>query len=145
MPSPAATRLTPAQRAFLETPRIAVIATVGEDGAPHQAAVWFRLEPDGTILLNSRVARRWPQDLRRTGRVSIAVVGPDDGSKWLGLAGELASVDDDPVRGLDGIVALHRHYHDGVEGPEVRPYYAPYPRVSLFVRIVGVHDHLDRA
>jgi predicted pyridoxine 5'-phosphate oxidase superfamily flavin-nucleotide-binding protein len=80
------TRLSPAVRAFLAAPRIAALATVGDDGDPHQAVVWFRLEPDGRILVNSRSTRRWPDELRRQGRAALAVVDEDDGLRWVGHA-----------------------------------------------------------
>ena len=41
-------------RAFLERPRrFATLATIDADGMPRQAVVWYRLEPDGSILVNS--------------------------------------------------------------------------------------------
>ena len=76
MPSPAAVDLTDAVRAFLAQPFIAMIASLDEDGAPRQAAVWFRLDDDGRILLNSRAGRRWCDNLERDGRMSIAVIDP---------------------------------------------------------------------
>ena len=79
MPSPAAVDLTDAVRAFLAQPLIATIASLDEDGAPRQAAVWYRLDDDGRILLNSRAGRRWCDNLERDGRVSIAVIDPEDG------------------------------------------------------------------
>ncbi len=134
--------LSAAHRAFLEARRIAVVATVGEDSSPHQATVWFRLDPDDRIMLNGRVERRWAKELRRTGRMSIAILDPDDGSRWLGLATDLESVDDDPVRGLEGIMELHRLNHDGLAGPETEAAYATHPRVTVRVRITGVRDDL---
>ena len=58
-PDPA---LTPEVRAFLEEPRVVTIATIDPDGAPRQAVAWYRLEPDGRILVNSRTPRRWPRE-----------------------------------------------------------------------------------
>lgn len=142
MPTTAAPTLNGAQRAFLEPPRVAVGATAGEDGAPHQATVWFRLEPDGSIMLNGRVARRWSRELRASGRISLAVLDPDDTYRWLGLEAGLESLDDDPARGLEGIMELHRRYHDGGAGPEVEAAYATHPRVTFHVRITRIHDHL---
>ncbi|MFI5262329.1 MAG: pyridoxamine 5'-phosphate oxidase family protein, partial [Candidatus Limnocylindrales bacterium] len=60
-------------RRFLEAPgRYAVIATLGADGSPHQAVIWYAVDGDG-ILINSRVGRRWPTDLLRDPRVSLNV------------------------------------------------------------------------
>ena len=43
-PSP----LSPPMLAFLAAPRFAVLASLDRGGAPRQAVVWYRLEPDGT-------------------------------------------------------------------------------------------------
>ncbi len=142
MSAPPTTELAPHQVAFLEPPRVAVVATVGEDGMAHQSTVWYRPEPDGTLMLNSRVARRWSRDIRRTGEISIAVVDAEDGYRWLGLRCKLASIDDDRARALGDIMALHRRYHDGAAGPEVEASYGAHPRVTFYVRPVRVHDHL---
>lgn len=75
MPS-AAAPFAPAIRRFLETPgRFAVIATLAEDGMPHQAVVWYRLTDEG-ILVNGLEGRRWPANLQRDPRVSLVV--PDE-------------------------------------------------------------------
>ena len=51
------------------------LATVGADGAPHQAVIWYRLDDDGRILVNSRSRRRWPTSCSATRRASLAVIG----------------------------------------------------------------------
>ena len=79
-------QLTPRIRAFLEQPLFAALATVDPDGAPRQAVIWYRLEDDDRILINSRVGRRWPSNLQRDPRVSLAIIGTD-GYAWVGLTG----------------------------------------------------------
>ncbi|HTS15451.1 MAG TPA: pyridoxamine 5'-phosphate oxidase family protein [Candidatus Sulfotelmatobacter sp.] len=64
-------------RRFLERPgRYAVIATLGADGTPHQAVIWYTVDEAG-LLINSRVGRRWPTDLLRDPRVSLTVDASD--------------------------------------------------------------------
>ena len=75
LPDPVA--LPPAARRFLETPgRYAVIATLGADGSPHQAVIWYAIDEQG-LLINSRVGRRWPTDLLRDPRISLTVDDSD--------------------------------------------------------------------
>jgi PPOX class probable F420-dependent enzyme len=135
-------RLDDRLRAFLEQPLFGTLATIDPDGAPRQAVIWYRLEGDGRILVNSRVGRRWPANLRRDHRVSLAVMSPD-GYTWLGLTGRVAEVDDDPERALADIVALAWRYHpDGPAAAELDSY-AAYPRITFRIAIDGVHDHLE--
>ena len=142
MPSPVAVGLTDAVRAFLAQPFIATIASLDEDGAPRQAAVWYGLDDDGRILLNSRAGRRWCENLERDGRVSIAVIDPEDGYRWIGLVGEVEEVVTDVERSRDDIVALAHRYHP--EGPTASSIalFRRQPRVTFLVRITGIHDHL---
>jgi PPOX class probable F420-dependent enzyme len=128
-------------RRFLTAPRAAVVATVGVDGAPHQSLIWYRLEPDDRILVNSLVGRRWPADLRRTGRAALAVANTRNELSWVGLATELASIDDDPERARADIVALAYRY----QGQPTAEYLAQYDdqqRVTFRLRVTAFHDHL---
>ena len=142
-PSPAiAGALSAPQRAFLDAPLFATVATTDANGAPRQAVIWYRLEDDGRITLNSRLTRFWPANLQRDGRLSLAVIGPD-GYSWLGLTGRVAEVDDDPERALADIVALAWRYHPDGPDPADLASYAAYPRITFRVAIDGVHDHLE--
>ena len=58
-PGPRAISLSDRVRTFLAAPNYATLATIGEDGTPHQAVIWYRLDPDDRILVNSRSPRRW--------------------------------------------------------------------------------------
>jgi len=93
-------------RAFLDVPRFAVVATIGADGAPHQAVVWYLLRGD-TIVINSAQGRRWPANLRRDPRVEITV---EDGYRYVQLGGSV-EVDDDQGRAQADIAAMAHRYH----------------------------------
>ena len=66
-------------RSFLtaEPPRYATLATVNKDGSPHQIVIWFLLRGDA-LVVNSRRGRRWPSNLERDGRASLAVYENED-------------------------------------------------------------------
>ena len=130
-------------RAFLEAPRFASVATTDDDGTPRQALVWYRLLPDGRILLNGRLPRRWCANLLRDPRVSIAVVDAEDGYRWLGLTGVADEVVQDLEPARNDIVALAHRYHP--EGPDegMVARFRSEPRITYRVRITGVHDHLE--
>jgi len=61
--------LTDAQRAFLQPPRLAHLATVGAAGAPHVVPVWYALDGDAfyfTTVMTRRAARNLVRDPRMT-------------------------------------------------------------------------------
>jgi PPOX class probable F420-dependent enzyme len=132
--------LSDAVRGFLDGPHAAALATVGADGTPHQVVVWYRLEPDGRILVNSRPPRRWPAELRRTEQAALAIVDETDGQRWVGLACTLDEVVEDVDRARDDIIALAHRYRDA--SPEAVALYRTQPRVTFLLRIDAIHDHL---
>jgi PPOX class probable F420-dependent enzyme len=140
---PTVTTLSPAARTFLEGRHVMSIASLDPDGAPRQAVAWYRLEPDGRILFNSRTPRRWCLNVMRDGRVALSVIDPADGQVWLGMTGVVDEVIEDVERARDDIVALAHRYHP--EGPteESIATFRTQPRVTFLVRITGVHDHLE--
>ena len=139
LPPPAT--LSDRVRTFLELPLYPSLATIGSDGAPHQAVIWFRLEPDGRILVNSRNPRRWPGDLRRDGRASLAVTALDDPFKWVGLQTVVEEIIDDVPTAREDIVALAVRYGEDDPGTVAR--FRSQDRISFRLRIVAVHDHLE--
>jgi hypothetical protein len=141
MDIPPAATLTERVRTFLEQPLYPTLATVGEDGTPHQAVIWYRFEPDGRILVNSRSPRRWPTELQRDRRASFAVTALEDPFRWIGLQVVVEEVIDDVLQAREDIVALAVRYAEDDEESVAK--FRTQQRISFRLRIVAVHDHLD--
>jgi len=137
------TVLSDAQRRFLSQPGFASVATLDEDGTPTQAVVWYRLEPDDRILVNSRAGRRWCENLRRDRRVSMSLIDGHDGYRWLGLAGRVDEVVDDVERARADIISLAHRYHPEGPAPTSIATFRRQPRISFLIRIDAVHDELE--
>ena len=135
--------LTDPARRFLAEPHIASVATLDADGSPRQTVVWYRLDPDGRILLNGRMPRRWCANLARDRRVAISVVAGDDPYRWIGLTGSVEEIDEARPRAQDDIVALAHRYHPEGPGDESIAAFRSQSRVTFLVRITGVHEHLE--
>jgi PPOX class probable F420-dependent enzyme len=120
-------------RSFLAEPRYATIATLDEDGAPHQAVVWYAVEGDD-LVINSRRERRWPRNLLRDGRIAVAVFEAERPFHWLGLKGraELLHEGEDAMA---DIMALARRY-----GRDPQQY-AGQDRISFRVRIESTFEY----
>lgn len=128
-------------RAFLGQPNYATLATIGPAGEPHQAVIWFRLEDDGRILVNSRAGRRWPAELQADARCSLAITDRSDPFTWVGVQAVVESVVDDVEVARDDIVSLSVHYGEFSEASAAR--FRSQPRISFRLRLTGIHDHLD--
>ena len=141
MANPDAVALIDRVREFLDQPHFASLGTTGADGAPHQAVIWYRLDPDGRVTINSREGRRWPADLKRDPRVSLAVFWGQDPNRWVGITGLVDEVVEDVEPARDDIVALAHRYDDATASSIAS--FRTQQRVSFRIRIVGIHDHLQ--
>ncbi len=124
---------------FIRMPGLyATIATVGRDGAPHQARIWYRLEGE-TIVINSAVGRRWPTDLQRDPRISLTVA---EGYDWVGLNGLVEPIEDQATAQSD-IAAMARAY----ETPEVAATsiarFRGERRISFHVHPERIHEEFE--
>jgi len=136
--------LSPAIRDFLAETRFATIATINSDGSPSQALIWYRFGDD-TIVINSAIGRRWPTNLLRDPRISVAVHDADDGYRWVGLNGSVEARTDQAAAQAD-IAEMARRYHadDPAEAEAlIRDRFQRQTRISFRVVIDRVHDHLD--
>lgn len=117
-----------------------MIATLNADGSPHQAVVWYLVGDDGdTLIVNSAEGRRWPTNLRRDPRMSLAV---EDGLEWVGLDGTVEIVDD-PAQGQADIAAMARlNDPPEVAEPSIRNQFERQRRVSFRLRPTRIHAEL---
>ena len=136
--------LSDSQREFLDADRFATIATIDPDGSPRQAVLWYRLEGD-EIVLNSRVGRRWPTNLQRDPRISIAVSDATDGYRWVGLTGSARVVSDQATAQADiAEMARRYHAHEPDEAERlIREGFEGQQRISFRVSPLAVHDHQE--
>jgi PPOX class probable F420-dependent enzyme len=99
--------LTPAERAFLEEKRFAVVATKNTDGSPHLAVMWYLVDGD-EIVVNSAQGRRKDRNLAADPRMSLLV---EDGYRWVRIDG-LASIDHDQTKAHAYIRRLASRYYE---------------------------------
>lgn len=138
--------LPPRVRDFLAAPdRFLTLATLDPDGAPRQAIVWYRLDPDGRIVVNSAEGRRWPANLRRDPRCALSVADPADGYSFVALVGQVEETIDEQAIAQADIAGLARRYHaaDPAAAERVIGQFRAQHRVSFRIAIRAVHDHLE--
>ncbi len=136
--------LSPRIRDFLAATRFVSLATADPDGSPRQAVVWYRLDGD-EIVVNSKVGRRWPANVLRCPRVSLAVADAADGYRWVGLSGTATPITDQPTAQAD-IAEMARRYHadDPAKAERlIADRFERQERISFRISIHSVHDHMD--
>ena len=85
-----ASKLTEAQRAFLQEKRFAVVGSKNPDGSPHLAVMWYLVDGDD-IVVNSAQGRRKDRNLAADPRMTVLV---EDGYRWIRVDGT-ARIDHD--------------------------------------------------
>ena len=103
-----ATTFPPQFRDLLETKKaFAHLATLLPDGSPQVTPVWFDF--DGTDLrINSAKGRVKDLNMRRDGRIAVAILDPDNPYRHLAVRGRVEEITE---RGADAhIDALTKKY-----------------------------------
>ena len=76
---------------LMAAPNIAVISTIGRDGSPHQAPVWYIWQDGALLIPTERRSQKW-RNIERDSRVSICIdtrEGPTRVALSSGTADEL--------------------------------------------------------
>ena len=94
-------------RAYLREKRFAVLATLNKDGMPQLTTMWYLLEDDGTILMNTKVGRAKERNMRRDPRISVCV---ENDYTYVTLSGKVEMIDDPEIAQRD-IFRLSSRYH----------------------------------
>jgi PPOX class probable F420-dependent enzyme len=128
-------------RRFLAEPHHATIATTDADGRPRQAVIWYLFEDD-TLVINSRVGRRWPTNLVRDGRISVAVMDETQPLHWVGLSGTV-EIEAEGLPAQAAIAAMARRYDDPATAERKIREFERQERITFRIRIASFHDHLD--
>jgi PPOX class probable F420-dependent enzyme len=101
-------KLTPAERRFLEEKRFAVVGTKNPDGSPHLAVMWYFLDGDD-IFVNSAEGRIKDRNLAADPRMSVLV---EDGYRWVRVDGRARIEHDQSITHADIRRLATRYYED---------------------------------
>ena len=129
--------LTPAeQREFLETAQTMTLASVDRHGYPHLVAMWFVVDPDGTVLMTTYAKSQKALNLRRDPRCTLLV---ERGLRYDQLQGVMirgrATLEADVERTLDVLTRIHRK-HGGEQPEGLREILRAQARKRVSVRII---------
>lgn len=111
-------------KSFLARPNFAVLATVDPKGRPHATPMWFLLEEDGTLLLNTSEGRKKLENLRKRPWVAVTVYDREDPYRYVQVRGRVRELNRE--RGPEDIERLARRYtgapfnYRGGDAPEKR-------------------------
>ena len=102
---------------LLQSTALALVSTLGPDGAPQVTPIWFLFE-QGSVRFSLVEGRQKLRNLRRDPRLSVVVVDPTRPTHYVELRGT-ADLTPDPELALERAVALkYAGEHVDVEPPE---------------------------
>ncbi len=123
-----AAELTEKARAFLREKRFAVLATINKVGTPQLTTMWYLLENDGTIMMNTRVGRSKERNMRRDPRISVCF---EEGYRYVTITGRVEMIDDPQVSQRD-IFRLSTRYHgEEIAKKQMETQFSKEQRVTL--------------
>ncbi len=135
-----AVELSQKARAFLQEPHFAVLATIHQDGTPQLTTMWYLLEGDGIILMNTKVGRLKERNLRRDPRISICI---EDGYNFLTINGSVELIDD-PEKSQHDIFRLSARYHGEEKAAlQMQEQFSKEKRLSLLLKPERIVEHFD--
>jgi PPOX class probable F420-dependent enzyme len=127
-------------QAFLQELRFAVLATINQDGTPQLTTMWYLLEDDGTILMNTKVGRQKERNLRRDPRISICI---EDDYNFLTINGTVYVIDD-PQRTQHDIYRLSARYHGEEKARrQMQDQFSKETRVSLLLKPKHIFEYFE--
>ena len=138
--------LTPTeQREFLASALTMTLASVDRRGYPHLVAMWFVVDPDGTVLMTTYAKSQKAMNLQRDPRCTLLV---ERGTRYDQLQGVMirgrATLDPDVERTLDVLTRIHAT-HGGEQPEGLRDILRAQARKRVAVRVtperVSSWDH----
>jgi PPOX class probable F420-dependent enzyme len=127
-------------QAFLQELRFAVLATINQDGTPQLTTMWYLLEDDGTILMNTKVGRLKERNVRRDPRVSICI---EDEYNFLTINGTVQLIDE-LKRSQHDIYRLSARYHGEEKAKrQLQEQFSKEIRVSLRLKPERIIEYFE--
>jgi len=105
--------LTPEeQRRFLQESHTVILSTLDRHGYPHSVAMWYVVDPDGTVLMTTFAKSQKALNLGRNPRCALLV---ESGRTYEELKGLLirgrATLEQDEEKVLDVLEKVHTKYN----------------------------------
>ncbi|HET8841308.1 MAG TPA: PPOX class F420-dependent oxidoreductase [Ktedonobacteraceae bacterium] len=129
--------LSPWARQFLSEERVAVMSTLNKDGSPFVTTIWYLLQEDGTLIMNTPGRTQKVKNLQRDPRIALCV---GDETRSVSLYGTVTiSSDQDVVRrDLEQLAA--RYIKEEAARAPALAFFLQQERVALHVKPVKVTE-----
>jgi PPOX class probable F420-dependent enzyme len=133
------------QKRFLDEAKTIILTSIDPRGYPHSVAMWFAVDPDGSVVMTTFAKSQKTLNLRRDPRCALLV---ETGTSYDQLKGLLirgrASIDPDTEHAVDVLERIHKK-HGGEQPEGLRDILRGQARKRVVVRVhperVASWDH----
>ncbi len=123
------------QRRFLEESHTIILSSLDRLGYPHTVAMWYVVDPDGSVVMTTFGKSQKAVNLRRDGRCGLLV---ESGRTYAELKGVLirgrATVDPDVEHVLDVLERINAKYNR-IDVPDIREGMRAQARKRVVIRV----------
>jgi PPOX class probable F420-dependent enzyme len=132
-----ASKLSAWAEQFLREEHVAAVSTLNKDGSPFITTIWYLLEEDGMIVMNTPRGTQKVKNLQRDPRIAICV---GDETRSVSLYGTVTISEDKDVlrRDLERLTA--RYVADEASRGPTLAFFLQQDRVALHVKPVKVTE-----
>ena len=135
-----AVELSERARAYLQELRFAVLATINQDGTPQLTTMWYLLDGNGTITMNTKAGRAKERNMRGDPRISICI---EDNYNYLTIKGTVEMIDDPEIAQHD-IYRLSARYHGEEKARrQVQEKFSKEKRVTLRLKPEHIIEYFE--
>ena len=130
------------ERALLDLPAFASLATLLPDGTPQMTVMWYRREGDALHMITPSSTRK-ARNMAKDGRAAIVVTDPDNSYAYVEMRGRI-ELSRDPNAIRDTLRAIATRY---IGAERAEPYAAardPNQRVLITFHPDHVVGHFER-
>lgn len=121
-------------RAFLEQPRLCVMATINRDGSPQLTTMWFDFVDD-VVVLNMTRGLVKERNLRRDPRMAICV---EEGARYVTLEGRAEIIEDRAIQEAE-VRRMATRYNGPRRGARHWQTIAHQDRLGIHMRVDRLH------
>ncbi len=124
-------------QAFLKELHFAVLSTINKDGSSQLTNMWYLLDEDGTIIMNTQVRLQKMKNIRRDPRIAICVA---DGPRYVTINGTVEVIEDQTIVHHDIHRLVERYQKDEESRREYITAFVQQQRVSLHLKCEKVSE-----
>ena|SRR5581483_1101299 len=124
-------------QAFLREVHFAVLSTINKDGTPQLTTMWYLLEDDDCIVMNTQVHLQKAKNLRRDPRCAVCI---QDGPHSVSINGTIEIIEDQETIRRDLQQLVERYKQDEETRREYMATYVQQQRIALRLRCEKVSE-----